>query len=71
MSVETNADRARTKIIIDINDAIKNLAGIVIDRTEGSEEFSHAYIACMRDKMLKLLDIRDELMGDVYEETDK
>ena len=61
MSVQTEADRKLDMAKSNINDAIENLAGIVVSRLSGSDEFNSDYKSKLLKSFNELIEIRERL----------
>lgn len=67
MSVATTADKNRDKAKREIEQAISNLAEIVVNQCWGWDEYHPRYFKALRKSLDELLDIRDRL-NDGWEE---
>ena len=61
MSVQTTADEARDKAVEHMDDAIKELSKIVIERCSGTDEYKMSYRTALMNAMSDLIEIRDNL----------
>lgn len=61
MVVRTAADEHRDKALESINDAIANIAAIVIDRVWGWDEYKVGYYKELRQALNDLLDAQEKV----------
>jgi len=61
MSVQTEADRKLDAAKSNINDAIDNIAEIVVSRLSGSDDFDSDYKSKLLKSFNELLEIRERL----------
>jgi len=59
--VKTAADEHRDKAMENINDAIANIAAIVVEQAWGWDEYNKDYLRELRRGLNRLLDIRTSL----------